>query len=125
MMMMPKKDNTDPDKSTFTNLTISNVPGPKHKLYFHGAEMDGMYPVSVLAGDHRLNITVLGYDEHLYFGIIASPDVLPRMQRVAVALPAALLPVGASGLPTDRKAAAIAKAKTPARKTTRRLALAA
>jgi len=128
MMMMPKKDNTDPDKSTFTNLTISNVPGPKHKLYFHGAEMDGMYPVSVLAGDHRLNITVLGYDEHLYFGIIASPDVLPHMQRVAVALPAAIdeleRSLGLARRPA-RKAAAIAKAKTPARKTTRRLALAA
>ena len=128
MMMMPKKDNTDPDKSTFTNLTISNVPGPKHKLYFHGAEMDGMYPVSVLAGDHRLNITVLGYDEHLYFGIIASPDVLPRMQRVAVALPAALDELERSlGLarPPAREPAANAKVRTPARKSTRRLAVAA
>lgn len=71
---------------------------------------------------------MLGYDEHLYFGIIASPDVLPHMQRVAVALPAAIdeleRSLGLARRPA-RKAAAIAKAKTPARKTTRRLALAA
>ena len=91
MMAMPKKENTDPDKATFTNLTISNVPGPKQKLYFHGAEMDGMYPVSVLAGDHRVNITVLGYHEHLHFGIIGCPDTLPSVQKLAMLLPPALL----------------------------------
>ena len=128
MMMMPKKENSDPDKSTFTNLTISNVPGPKQKLYFYGAEMDGMYPVSVLAGDHRLNITVLGYDQHLYFGLIASPDVLPHMQRVAVMLPAALDELERSlglGRRPVRQAAAKAKTKAPARKSTRRVAVAA
>ena len=91
MMAMPKRENTDPDKATFTNLTISNVPGPKQKLYFHGAEMDGMYPVSVLAGDHRVNITVLGYHEHLHFGIIGCPDTLPSVQKLAMLLPPALL----------------------------------
>ena len=128
MMMMPKKENTDPDKSTFTNLTISNVPGPKQKLYFYGAEMDGMYPVSVLAGDHRLNITVLGYDEHLYFGLIACPDALPHMQRVAVVLPAALDELERSlglGRRPVRQAAAKAKTRAPARKPTRRVAVAA
>ena len=127
MMMMPKKENTDPDRSTFTNLAISNVPGPKHKLYFHGAEMDGMYPVSVLAGDHRLNITVLGYDEHLYFGLVACPDALPHMQRVAVLLPAALdeleRALGLAPRPAKR-AAAKAKTKTAARQPARRLAAA-
>lgn len=127
MMMMPKKENTDPDKSTFTNLAISNVPGPKHKLYFHGAEMDGMYPVSVLAGDHRLNITVLGYDEHLYFGLVACPDALPHMQRVAVLLPAALdeleRALGLAPRPAKR-AATKAKTRTAARQPARRLAAA-
>lgn len=90
MMLMQKRPNSDPDKASFTNLTISNVPGPKRKLYFNGAELDGMYPVSVLAGDQRLNITVLGYHDHLHFGVIACPDTLPSMQRVAVELPVAL-----------------------------------
>ncbi len=90
MMMVPKRENTDPENAAFTNLTISNVPGPKQKLYFNGAEMDGMYPVSVLAGDHRLNITVLGYHEGLHFGFIACPDTLSSVQKLAVRLPLAL-----------------------------------
>ncbi len=90
MTLLPRKQSTDPDKATFTNLTISNVPGPKEALYLHGAELEGMYPVSVLAGDHRLNITVLGYREALFFGLIACPDTLPSVQRIAVRLPQAL-----------------------------------
>ncbi|MBL0089952.1 MAG: wax ester/triacylglycerol synthase family O-acyltransferase [Ideonella sp.] len=90
MMALPKKENTDPNWATFTNLTISNVPGPRQPLYFHGARMDGMYPVSVLAGDHRLNITVLGYCDHLHFGVIGCPRTMPKVQHVATGLPAAL-----------------------------------
>lgn len=127
-IILPKKENTDPDKSSFTNLAISNVPGPKQKLYFHGAEMDGMYPVSVLAGDHRLNITVLGYDEHLYFGLIACPDSLPSMQRVAVVLPTALdeleRSLGLARKPV-RRAVGKATTKTRAHSPARRKAVAA
>jgi len=90
VMMLPKRENTDPDHAAFTNLTISNVPGPRQKLYFNGAEMDGMYPVSVLASDQRLNITVLGYHEGLHFGFTACPDTLPSVQRLAVQMPKAL-----------------------------------
>jgi len=90
MMMVPKHDNPDPENAAFSNLTISNVPGPKKKLYFHGAEMDGMYPVSVLTGDHRLNITVLGYHEGLHFGFTACPDTLPSVQKLALQLEPAL-----------------------------------
>lgn len=125
-MAMPKKENTDPDKSMFTNLTISNVPGPKQKLYFHGAEMDGMYPVSVLAGDHRLNITVLGYLEHLYFGLIACPDSLPHVQRLAVMLPGALDELErAFGLASRRIHKPAVKARPAARTVKRRAAAAA
>ena len=66
------------------------MPGPRQPLYFHGARMDGMYPVSVLAGDHRLNITVLGYCDHLHFGVIGCPRTMPKVQHVATGLPAAL-----------------------------------
>ncbi len=90
MSLMQKQPNRDPDHASFTNLTISNVPGPRQPLYFYGAELEGMFPVSVLAGDHRLNITVLGYHDRLHFGLVACPDTLPSMQRLAVLLPQAL-----------------------------------
>jgi len=91
MMLTPdKKDADSGEQAKFTNLTISNVPGPKETLYLNGAELDGMYPVSVLSGDQRLNITVLGYRDRLFFGLTGCPDGLPRMQRLAVYLPEAL-----------------------------------
>ena len=43
------------------NVIISNVPGPRGKLYFLGAEMEAYYPVSALAHGQALNITVLSY----------------------------------------------------------------
>ncbi len=90
MTMVLKRGNPDPESAAFSNLTISNVPGPRKKLYLQGAEMDGMYPVSVLTGDHRLNITVLGYHEGLHFGFTACPDTLPSVQKLALQLPLAL-----------------------------------
>ncbi|HPO19796.1 MAG TPA: wax ester/triacylglycerol synthase family O-acyltransferase [Rubrivivax sp.] len=78
------------DRAPLTNLTISNVPGPKTAMYLDGAEMDGMYPASVLTGDHRVNITLVGYRDRLCFGIIGCPDKLPHVQRLSVLLPEAL-----------------------------------
>ena len=44
----------------------------------------------MLAGDQRLNITVLGYDKRLHFGLVACPDTLPSVQYLALQLPVAL-----------------------------------
>ncbi|MBP6105036.1 MAG: wax ester/triacylglycerol synthase family O-acyltransferase [Steroidobacteraceae bacterium] len=90
MMMVPKRETTDPARAAFTNLTVSNVPGPTQRLYFFGAEVDGLYPVSVLSGDQRLNITALSYDKSLHFGLVACPDTLPSVQYLALQLPVAL-----------------------------------
>lgn len=90
MMMAGKRENTDPSHSAFTNVPISNVPGPTQRLYFMGAEIDGMYPLSVLSGDQRVNITVLSYRRHLHFGLVACPDTLPSVQYIAVQLSVAL-----------------------------------
>jgi WS/DGAT/MGAT family acyltransferase len=66
------------------NIIISNVPGPRSKLYFLGAEMEAYYPISALAHGQALNITVLSYAGGLYFGFTACPDRVPHVQRVAV-----------------------------------------
>ncbi len=72
------------------NVIISNVPGPRQKLYFLGAEMEAYYPISALAHGQALNITVMSYAAGLYFGITACPDRVPSVQRVAVYLGEAL-----------------------------------
>jgi diacylglycerol O-acyltransferase len=66
------------------NLAISNVPGPDQTLYFGGAKLEAMYPVSVLMHGQALNITCLSYAGKLNFGFTGARDALPHMQRLAV-----------------------------------------
>lgn len=66
------------------NVTISNVPGPDHALYYNGLKMEGIYPVSLLTHGQALNITCLSYNGTLNFGFTACRDTLPKMQRLSV-----------------------------------------
>jgi WS/DGAT/MGAT family acyltransferase len=62
------------------NLVISNVPGPQFPLYLAGARLVANYPVSVITDGMGLNITVMSYDGHLDFGIVADRDLMPDVQ---------------------------------------------
>jgi hypothetical protein len=66
------------------NVIISNVPGPRGKLYFMGSEMEAYYPISALFHGQALNITVLSYAGGLYFGFTGCADKVPHLQRLAV-----------------------------------------
>jgi WS/DGAT/MGAT family acyltransferase len=66
------------------NVTISNVPGPDQKLYYNGARLEAMYPVSLITHGGALNITCLSYAGTLNFGFTGCRDTLPHMQRLAV-----------------------------------------
>jgi diacylglycerol O-acyltransferase / wax synthase len=66
------------------NVIISNVPGPRSKLYFLGSEMEAYYPISALFHGQALNITVLSYAGGLYFGFTGCADKVPHLQRLAV-----------------------------------------
>ncbi len=72
------------------SLTISNVPGPPHPLYWNGARLDAMYPMSLLFHGTALNITCISYDGKLNFGFTGARDSLPHLQRLATAMGAAL-----------------------------------
>jgi WS/DGAT/MGAT family acyltransferase len=73
-----------------SNLLISNVPGPRERLYFHGAEMLAHYPVSQVGHGMALNITVISYAGGLYFGLVACPDAVPSVQRLTIHMEAAM-----------------------------------
>jgi len=66
------------------NLVISNVPGPSQVLYFNGARLEQIYPVSLLFDGQALNITVLSYAGQFNLGFTGDRDSLPHMQRIAV-----------------------------------------
>ena len=61
------------------NVVISNVPGPRHSLYFAGAKLDAYIPVSTIADGIGLNITVHSYGDRMDFGLIADRDLVPDL----------------------------------------------
>jgi WS/DGAT/MGAT family acyltransferase len=61
------------------NVVISNVPGPRTALYFAGAKMTNYIPVSTIADDMGLNITVHSYLDRLDFGLIADRELVPDL----------------------------------------------
>jgi len=63
------------------NTLVSNVPGPKHRLYIQGARMEEMYPISTLPPSNLLNITLFSYAGELAFGLIAT-DELPALDAL-------------------------------------------
>lgn len=65
------------------NVTISNVPGPAEHLFFNGARLEQMYPISLLSHGQALNITVVSYAGQFNVGFTGCRDTLPHMQRLA------------------------------------------
>tara|TARA_R110000824_G_scaffold118105_1_gene270284 strand:- start:4241 stop:5779 length:1539 start_codon:yes stop_codon:yes gene_type:complete len=65
------------------NLVISNVPGPREKLYLMGAELIHNYPMSVLVHGQALNITVTSYADELDFGLLAAREAMPDLDNMA------------------------------------------
>lgn len=59
------------------NVLISNVRGPQAPLYFDGAHVETLFPVSIITDGMGLNITVFSYCGHLDFGIVADRELMP------------------------------------------------
>lgn len=66
------------------NLVVSNVVASKELLYLAGAELEAMYPISVLFDGYALNVTIVGYHDRLAIGFTGCRDALPSLQRLAV-----------------------------------------
>ena len=70
-----------PKWQTF-NVVISNVPGPSRPLYWNGAKLEGMYPVSIDMDRLALNMTLTSYNDQVEFGLIGCRRTLPSLQRM-------------------------------------------
>jgi WS/DGAT/MGAT family acyltransferase len=64
------------------NVLISNVPGPRERLYWNGAELEAIYPLSIPTENQALNITCLSYAGHLEFGLVGCRLAVPKLQRL-------------------------------------------
>ncbi|TXJ09577.1 MAG: wax ester/triacylglycerol synthase family O-acyltransferase [Acinetobacter sp.] len=68
------------------NLVISNVPGPTKPLYWNGAQLDALYPVSIVMDGQALNITMTSYLDKLEVGLTACRQSMPHMQSLLALL---------------------------------------
>ena len=64
------------------NIVISNVPGPRERLYWNGAELDGMYPASIPIHGQAMNITCTSYADRMSFGVVGCRRAAPSLQRL-------------------------------------------
>ncbi len=68
------------------NIVISNVPGPSEPMYWHGARLDGNYPMSIVTDGLALNITLVNNGDNLDFGLVGCRRSVPHLQRLLVHL---------------------------------------
>jgi WS/DGAT/MGAT family acyltransferase len=64
------------------NVVISNVPGPQFPLYSAGAMLRGIYPLSAISDGVGLNMTLMSYNGHLDFGLLACREMIPDIWRL-------------------------------------------
>lgn len=64
------------------NIVLSNVPGGREPLYWHGARLDGNYPLSIALDGQALNITMSNNADNLDFGLVGCRSSIPHLQRL-------------------------------------------
>ncbi|MFZ2177761.1 MAG: wax ester/triacylglycerol synthase family O-acyltransferase, partial [Rhodococcus sp. (in: high G+C Gram-positive bacteria)] len=72
------------------NVIISNVPGPRERMYWNGSRLDGLYPASVVLDGQALNITLTSNAGNLDFGVIGCRRSVPSLQRILTHLETSL-----------------------------------
>ncbi len=99
------------------NVVISHVPGPRKTMYWQGARLTGLYPISLNIDSGALNITVVSRHDFVDFGLIACRKSVPKMQRLLDYLEGALAELEATLEPAkSRRPAAKRRRKAPAAK---------
>jgi diacylglycerol O-acyltransferase len=68
--------------STVANYVVSNIPGPKEKLYLAGAEITHLYGRTMVGAGIGLFIHCLSYDDTLDFGFTALAELVPDPERL-------------------------------------------
>jgi len=63
------------------NAIFSNVMGSPEKLYMEGAELQAMYPLSVVTDGMGINLTVISYGGKLCFAITSCPTLQPGIEN--------------------------------------------
>lgn len=74
----------------FCNLLVSDVPGPPMPLFFAGARLRSLFPLGPIFDGMGLNITAVSSADTLDVGLVACPDRLRNLGKLAGGLRFAL-----------------------------------
>ena len=66
------------------NISVSNIRGPGRPLFLRGAELESIFPMSMLFDGYALNLSLVGYADRFCLGFIGCREALPHLQRLAV-----------------------------------------
>jgi diacylglycerol O-acyltransferase len=105
--------------SELGNVVISHVPGPRKTMYWQGAKLAGLYPISLNIDGGALNITLVSRHDFVDFGLIACRKAVPSVQRLLEYLEEELVALEAA---TGTSGGAATKGKSGRKKSTRRKA---
>ncbi|MGV0596734.1 wax ester/triacylglycerol synthase family O-acyltransferase [Mycolicibacterium porcinum] len=64
------------------NLPISHVPGPKSEMYWNGAHIDEIYPISAVYDGQAFNVTTCSYADRVGFGFVAGREIVPDINEM-------------------------------------------
>jgi diacylglycerol O-acyltransferase len=64
------------------NVSISNVPGPQDQMYWNGAHLEEIYPVSTAIDGQALNVTICSYADRVTFGYVSGRNVIPDIESL-------------------------------------------
>ena len=68
------------------NVLVSNVRGPGFPLYASGATLEHMLPLGPLMEGVGLGVTVVSYRDHIDFGFLTCPDLVPDVGAMAASV---------------------------------------
>jgi WS/DGAT/MGAT family acyltransferase len=74
----------------FSNLIVTNVPGPQFPLYLLGHELVEMIPVGFIVDGFAMIVALVSYNGSLTFGLLGDYDTLPDIDLIAAYIQDAL-----------------------------------
>jgi WS/DGAT/MGAT family acyltransferase len=67
----------------YSNVTVSDIPGPPGPLYCAGGRIDELWPLATLMPQHAARVVVISYAGTLFFGITVDPAVIGDSRPIA------------------------------------------
>lgn len=77
--LMAAASQTSDKQSSGINLTVTNVPGPRHELFLLGARMLELNPQVLIGNDITLNVAVMSYVDKLSVGLCSDAQANPDL----------------------------------------------